>query len=292
MEKLLISEAFCLYRTDYITMRNLSAKTEEGYEGACKLLVRYFTDIDFTALTFADVRNWRNWLFTWQKPDTVRNNIICLRMVLKFCAIRGYTVLNYNEIPVAKREKRTITYLTQEEVEDFIQEVGRKIRGYSRENRMRNVAIVTLLYATGLRNSELCSLNRDSIKNRSFTMIGKSRSERIGFIDEHTEQILNEYLSLRKDHNKALFITHQTGKRMTPGNLRNVFTAVCERSAFEGIHPHTIRHSYATKLLEKRVDLLYIGDLMGHASLDTTRMYAHYANPALREIYERAHNKI
>lgn len=223
------------------------------------------------------------------KPDSVRNNIVCLRMVLKFLSIKGIPVLNYNEIPVAKREKRTISYLTYDEVEEFIAEAIRPRRGYLIENRLRNEAIIRLLYATGLRNAELCSLNRDSIKNRTFTVIGKSKTERIGFIDPATDAIIKSYLNSRDDGNRALFISHQTGQRLKPCNIRVIFQNICQNSHFQGIHPHTIRHSYATKLLERRVDFRYIADLMGHADMNTTRMYSHYSNPGLKEIYDKAH---
>ena len=270
-----ISDAFERYRTDYIIMRNLSPKTEESYTYARNCMITYFTDVDICSLTFNDVRAWQNCMMTKMKPDSVRNHIVCLRMVLKFLASKGVSCLNYNEIPVAKREKRTIKYLTEGEVEAFILDAIKPRRGYQIINRKRNLAILRVLYATGLRNSELCSLDRDSIKNRTFTMIGKSQSERIGFIDAAAEEAINEYLALRTDHNKALFISHQTGQRLKPGNLRVIFQNICDNSSYKGIHPHTIRHSYATKLLEKRVDIPYIGVLIDHASLDSTRIYNH-----------------
>lgn len=270
-------------------MRNLSPKTEESYIYARNCLIKFFSDRDICSLTFNDVRDWQNWMMSKMKPDSVRNHIVCLRMVLKFLSYRGIQCLNYNEIPVAKREKRTIKYLTEDEVEAFIVDAIKPRRGYTIINRKRNLAILRVLYATGLRNSELCTLDRDSIKNRTFTVIGKSRSERIGFIDCPTEEAIKDYLSLRTDHNKALFISHQTGQRLKPCNLRIIFQNICDNSSFEGVHPHTIRHSYATQLLEKRVDIRYIADLMGHASMDTTRLYTHYAAPALKDIYDAAH---
>jgi integrase/recombinase XerD len=290
VERLSISDSFELYRTDYIVMTNRSPKTEESYRGTCKLLIRRFGDVPLDALTFEAIRDWRNWLSTWQSNDTVRGNIICIRMVLKYMAKRGYKVLNYDEIPVAKREKRVIKYLDHLEMEAFIEEMGRPCRGYTLENRLRNVAIVRLLYATGLRNSELVALNRDSIKNRTFTVIGKSRDPRIGFIDSLAEAAIERYLATRNDKEKALFVSPQTGKRLTSDTLRKIFANICERSEFDGIHPHTIRHSFATRLLERRVDLRYVGDLMGHVDLNTTRIYTHYTNPKLQEIYNNAVN--
>lgn len=285
-----LSEAFELHRSYEIVMRNRSPKTEEAYSNTCKLLIRLFGDADLCQLTHEDIRRWHNWLLTWQKNDTARGNIVCLRMVLKFVARKGYKVVYYDEIIVPKKDKRRITYLEEDEVDEFILEAAKPKRGYARINRLRNVAIIKLLYSTGLRNSELCALNRDSIKNRSFTVIGKSRDPRIVFINSETEKAIEAYVCERSDSSKALFVSHQTGKRIRPDTVRKIFVFICNRSDFEGIHPHTIRHSYATLLLDKRVDIRYIGDLMGHADLNTTRIYTHYKNPQLKEIYDKAMN--
>lgn len=289
-ESISISEAFLLYRQVHIVMSHQSQKTEEGYIGAGKLLVRLFGDIDICTLTFENVREWHFWLSGWQAPDTVRGNIICLRMVLKFLAIRGFEVINYDSIIVAKRSKRKVGFLTEEEMDEFIKEAARPVRGYCRMNRLRNVAVITLLFATGMRNSEICALNRGDIRNRSFTVIGKSRDPRIVFINDRAETALNEYLSARDDNNKAMFISHQNGNRMTSKTLRLVFSSITNRSNFERVHPHMVRHSFATKQLDKGVDIIYVGDLMGHVDLNTTKIYTHYANKKLREIYEAANN--
>ncbi len=290
VERLSVSDSFERYRTDYILMKNQSPKTEEAYAIACKLLIRYIGDIPISSVTFDTVKGWREWLTGWQSQDTIRNNVICLRMVLKFMNYKGLSVLNYEEIPIQKRAKHKIEYLTEQEVKSFIAEVGSKFRGYSEMNRLRNQAIVTFLYATGIRNTELCMLNRNSIKNRTFTVVGKSKEERICFIDENAEKVLNKYLSQRTDSNIALFISHSTGNRISSSQLRNMFHVVCERSVrFKNVHPHTLRHSYATNLLQHEVDIRYIGDLMGHQDLNTTKIYTHYTNPKLKEIYDKAH---
>lgn len=290
MASLPLSEAFELYRQDHIIMSNQSPKTEEAYLNTSLLIVRFMGDIDICDLTFEDVRDWRNWLLGWQKPDTARGNIMCLRMVLKFLRKRGYPVMDYENIPVAKRVKRKIEYLLAKEVEEFIAEAARRTRGYPEITRLRNVAIIYLLWATGLRNGELCALNRNSIRNKQFTVIGKSTDERLGFINDRAQNAIDAYLEMRTDNNKALFISDQTGERIVPKTIQRVFRDICNRSRFEKIHPHTIRHSYGTFLLSKGVNLRYIADLMGHKDMNTTRMYTHYENPQLRSVYESAYN--
>src|SRR5690606_21415614 len=138
--------------------------------------------------------------------------------------------LNYEDIPVLEREKRTIKYLTEEELEEFILETKRPHRGYSEINRVRNYAILRLISATGIRNSEVCRLNRDDIKNRQFTVIGKSKDPHISFIDPRTQEAIDAYLALRTDRNPAMFISHISGNRINSKQLRDMFQGLCERS--------------------------------------------------------------
>lgn len=286
--QMLISEAYDLYRKSEIIAGGLSNKTFESYFYGEKLAVKYFSDVDITSLTPADVRGFYDHLLSWQKPDTARCNIVCLRAVIKLCWRNGLPVINPDLIKVPKREKRVIQYLTEPEIDAFIEVVGQRRKGYAEINRLRNIAIVELLSATGLRVSELCRLNRDSIKERQFTVVGKSKSPRICFITKRAEQALESYLSARNDNNRALFVSNETGERITTGTVRRIFQNACNRSEFNGVHPHTIRHSFATTLLSHEVDIRYISDLMGHESLDTTKMYTHFTNPKLRSIYEMA----
>lgn len=286
-----IKEAFAYYIDSEIVVGGLSKKTQETYFYASKLVVAFFGDVLLSSLRLEDVRDFYKHLLTWQKPDSARANLICLRAVIRLFKNLGEPVMDPSLIKTPKREKRLIQYLTNHEMIEFIAVVGQKRRGYAEINRLRNKAIIELLYATGMRVGELCSLNRNSIKDRQFTIIGKSKNPRICFITEHVENSINEYLNLREDNERALFISNQTKNRITPSNIREVFKNACARSDFKGVHPHTIRHSFATYLLSREVDLRYISALMGHESLDTTKIYTHYSNPKLKTVYENAMSK-
>lgn len=288
---MLISEAFDLYRRSEIVAANLSSKTEESYFYAAKLAIGYFGGVQIESIQANDVRDFYEHLLSWQKPDTARGNIICLRAVVRMLKRKKYEVMDPDDIKVPKREKRTVNYLTEPEVREFIDVISEKQRGYSELNRLRNIAIAEVLFASGIRVGELCRLNRNSIKNRQFVVVGKSRLPRPCYITKPAEEAINNYLERRHDREPALFVSNQTGKRITPGTVRRVFQNACKRSDFEGVHPHTLRHSLATYLLEKEVDLLYIGNILGHESLDTTKMYTHFTNPKLRKIYEQAMTK-
>lgn len=285
-----ISEAFAYYRRLEITARGLSTKTDESYLYASKLAIAYFGDIDFSLIGLEDIIKFYEHLLGWQKPDTARGNIICLRSVIKLLFRRKEKVIDPEEIRIPKREKRSIEYLTAPEVIEFIDVIGEKRRGYAEINRLRNIAIVEVLFSSGIRVGELCRLNKNSIRNRQFIVVGKSKDPRPCFISAKAEDRLMEYLAMRTDSNPALFISNQNEKRITPGNVRRIFQNACNRSDFVNIHPHTIRHSFATYMLEKGVDLRYIGDFMGHQSLDTTKIYTHYTNPTLKKIHDTVMN--
>jgi site-specific recombinase XerD len=283
------SEAFSLYISDYISFKGQSAKTQEAYVCAMRELIRRFGDVDLCSLTFNDVRDWKLWLDKGRQPNTVRNYIISLRVVIKFLRQRGYGVMNAEDIPVPQRVYKKVDYLTESEMSDFIAEVGAKHRAYRQISRVRNVAIVRTLYATGLRNAELCSLDAESIKDNTFTVVGKGNKPRICFIDDETLDCIKDYLAYRTDRNPALFIT-LSGKRITPNDVRTMFDMIRARSErFRFVHPHTIRHSYATKLLNKRIDIRYVKEFMGHSSLETTAHYTHVVNAQLKDIYMDAH---
>lgn len=288
---MLVYEAFEQYKRSEVLARGLSKKTLASYNNTQSLFCDYFGEQSkIEDITIDDILSFHEHLSTWQRSDTVRNNLFQVRSVFRYCIMRKVDVIDPMLISVPKKEKRTIQYLTQTEYEEFLEVVATSRRGYSNLNRLRNIAIVETLYATGLRVSELCKLNRNSIKNRQFTVIGKSKDPRICFISDRAERAINAYLDARIDTNQALFIANQTGARMTTCNVRTIFRTACKDSDFDNIHPHTIRHSYATKLLDKGVDIRYIADLLGHQSLDTTKQYTHYSNPKLKAIYDMAMN--
>ena len=287
---MLIKDVFSMYEEEEIIAGGLSKKTLESYVYAEKLASDYFSATsNIEDIQPIDVRSFYQHLLTWQKPDTARGNIVCFRSVVRLCVRKKMEMATQPEdIKVPKREKRTIVYLTPTEVEEFFDVIAMKRRGYAEINRLRNIAIVKLLYCSGLRVGELCCLNRNSIRNRQFSVVGKSKEPRLCFINEETEKAIEDYLKARTDKNPALFISNENEKRITPGTIRRVFANACERSEFEGVHPHTLRHSFATTMLDRDVDLIYIGQLLGHESLDTTKMYTHYANPKLKRIYDMA----
>src|SRR5690606_17056051 len=128
---------------------------------------------------------------------------------------------------------------------------------------------------------ELCSLNRDSIRDRSFTVVGKGGKARLCFLDERTETLLDLYLETRKDNLQPLFLT-DSGHRITPGTIQETFKSIRKATGIE-CHPHTLRHSFATNLLQTNTNLYYVSKLLGHSQLNTTQQYLHLVDYDLQE---------
>lgn len=282
-------EIFDQFIYDELISAGKSKKTEETYITFAKHLTDYFGDnFHLEKINLSEIRDWRDKLSIGRSPDTVRGYVICLRQFLNYCTQRDYIDINVSFIKVPKREKRLIKYLKDNEIQEFIAEVGKPSRGYNNQNRLRNIAVCEVLYSSGLRIDEICRLNKDSIKDRQMTVIGKSREPRIVFISKRAEVAITEYLALRgEDHESALFINAQNGNRIRPDGIRKIFRRVCTSSKFSEVHPHTFRHSFASHLVSEGIDIIYVSDLLGHQDLNTTKIYTHYENPKLKAEYEK-----
>jgi site-specific recombinase XerD len=286
-----ISEAFGAYATDVIAFKGQSIKTEESHYVCMKALIKHFGDIDISELSFVMVRDWKLSMDKRVSVATTREYIIRLRVVLDYLNKRGIKALNPDIIPVPKRPDKVPEFITKEEVAQLIRLTMRKKRGYPLANRYRNAAIVSLIYASGIRVSELISLNRSDIRDDgTFTVIGKGRKARLCFADERSLELLDQYLKLRNDTNPALFVSNDNGQRIKASNIQQMFRLLSAQGNFKiAIHPHVLRHSFATNLLRNNTNIRYVQVMLGHSSLETTQMYTHVVNEDLKAIYMKHH---
>lgn len=290
-ELLSISDAFERYRVDYIVYRNQSKKTEEMHRLALRSLLQYVPDKNIEDLTFQDIRSWKEQIERTKGVNTVRGYILKLRVVVAYIKKLGYHTVDPDIIGVPKRQQKVVEFITEEEVEHLISASFTASDGYSTLNRYRNRAVISLLYASGLRVSELCDLNRTDIQvDGSFTVVGKGGKPRLCFTDMRTRVFIESYLSKRKDGNPALFTSDQTKGRVSKGTVQEVFRRATARAGFtKPIYPHMMRHSFATNLLRNNTNLLYVSKFLGHSSVQTTEMYTHVVNEDLRRLYAEKH---
>ena len=277
---MLLSEAFDLYRDDYIRLRNQSKRTEEIHEGCKKLLLQNIRDKPVENLTMLDIRRWIEQMAKGRRQNSVRVYVIRLRAVIGYLNIRGVECLDARLIPVPKRDATVPVYLTEAEVDAMI----------ACAYNLRNAFVISLLYSSGIRLSELISLNRGQIVDRRFTVIGKGRKPRLCFIDERTEHLMVQYLNTRQDHSDALVVSFENKARMTATNIQLLVRNSAARAGItKKVTPHTFRHSFATNFLRNNGNMRYLSAMLGHASLDTTMMYAHVVDYDLQKQYEKYH---
>jgi integrase/recombinase XerD len=206
---------------------------------------------------------------------TIHRHINALRTFFRL-----YEMDIADKIQLPKVDKALPTFLNFGEMETLLSSIFNK----------RDLAIVRLLYASGLRVSELVNLDRDSIEeNRIHVESGKGKKDRVAYLDNGTLQLLQEYLCERTDEDPALFVNRR-GTRLTDRYIEMLVKTHAKRAGIKKkVTPHTLRHTFATHLLQNEANIMVIKDLLGHASLSTTQIYTHVTDEYKREIYENSH---
>jgi len=218
---------------------------------------------------------------------SVGRKISTLRSFFKFLTREGF--LKANPILVVsspKMEKHLPQFLTEGETTRLIEAA---VRGD--ERGLRDRAILETFYSTGIRISELVGLDTEDIDFISgiVKVIGKGKKERLAPIGEHAIRAIREYLDKRKRTSAAVFL-NKSGKRITDRGVRNIVEKYVRLASIkQGVSPHTLRHSFATHLLDRGADLRSVQELLGHANLSTTQIYTHLTTERLKSVYDKAH---
>lgn len=164
--------------------------------------------------------------------------------------------------------------------------------GASEFQRRRDRAILEMLYASGARRAELVSMNLGDVnmRERRARVIGKGNKPRTVLFNQSTSDALARYLEVRPPINDdALFIS-ALGRRLSYPQVANIFRTYVKLSGLKGkITPHTMRHSFATHLLERGVDIMTIKDLLGHKNVSTTQVYTQVTMTHAQQVYDEAH---
>lgn len=225
--------------------------------------------------------------------------LIALRALLNYFAERDIESLPSSKVKLAKQKaEENISFLDVNDVEKMS-----NIPDVSTINGLRDRAIMELFFSSGMRISELLSLNVDQVsflqdKNskRTFelSIIGKGKHVRTVFISPRSAEWLRKYLTARRDVFKPLFINLRSkdmdNKRLSPRYVQSMISKCAILSGLsKKVTPHTLRHSYATDLLSHGADLRSVQELLGHKNVSTTQVYTHVTNKRLRDIHEKFH---
>lgn len=297
--------------------KGLSNKTQENYFNFLKkffefLQINSLSDLKPHQLTTDHVWQYRLFLSRTRDPkskkylkkSTQNYYLIALRAYLNFLADRDITSLPSEKIKLARDKKeKSINYLKLNQIEKLLLTPNIKTK-----IGIRDRAILETLFSTGLRVAELVSLNVEQfmdIQNKidlELQIIGKGDKPRTVYFSERALDWVKEYLQTRKDArlpdgqaDKALFINYRSRKsesrRLT---ARSVERLVKKYTKLAGLplttSPHTLRHSYATDLLEQGVDLRLIQEFLGHSNIATTQIYTHVTSKKLRDVHRKYHS--
>lgn len=234
-----------------------------------------------------------------KKKSSIHRKVAALRTFFRYLCREGVLEHNPAQLVNSPRVERTLpNHLTIEQMVKFI-ETPETDTVLGKRDR----AILELLYASGLRVSELVNLNLADIDftNQAVRVKGKGRKERIVPFGNHALQAMQDYLAVRgellveADEEKmdplAVFMNYQ-GTRITTrsvGRMVDKYVKIC--ADIHHISPHSLRHSFATHLLDSGADLRVIQELLGHVRLTTTQLYTHVSMDKLMEVYDKAHPK-
>jgi len=236
------------------------------------------------------------------KKRTQNYYLIALRNLLTYFADRDIESLPTEKIKLAKNKTAgNINFLSLSQMEKLLLSPDT-----SHNIGLRDRAILEVLFSTGLRVAELSALNRDQLRIKPDTddlelgITGKGGKNRTVYFSERAIKWLKKYLETRRDDDKALFINYRPGKNIdnspAPRRLtsRSIERILEKYSKIAGLPtqatPHTLRHSYATDLLNQGVDLRTVQELLGHQNIATTQIYTHLTNKQLRDVHRKFHS--
>ncbi len=292
---------------DYLEIeKGLSSNTQENYK---RFLKRFFVwlkknnleKLEPHQLTSDHIWNYKVFLSRYScttakknlKKNTQNSYLIALRSLLNFFNDKNISSLSPHKITLIKnKEKKQIHFLTNDQIQKLLEAPNNETF-----IEIRDRAILETLFSTGLRVAELISLNREQIKIKKdvkhleITVIGKGEKIRTAYLSARTIQSLKKYLLIRKDKNKALFVNSKKHERLTVRSIENIIKKYTIMAGLPTLTtPHTIRHSYATDLLNQGVDLRTVQEFLGHQSVSTTQIYTHITNKRLRDIHKKFHS--
>lgn len=226
------------------------------------------------------------------KTTTISRRISALRSFYKFLYKKKKVHSNpMTLISNPKKEKILPKFLYVNEIEELLGEPDDTVQG------IRDHAIMEILYSTGIRVSELVNIKIGDIdfSNRTIRILGKGSKERIVIYGHVCANVLDNYLNNSREliKNSGLtdyLILNLNGKKLTDRSVRDIINKYMSKTSIQKhISPHTLRHTFATHLLDNGADLKAVQELLGHADLGTTQIYTHVSNERLREVYLKTH---
>ena len=277
---------------NYIKSKNYSDLTVENYK---KDLIEFssFINKELIYIDKNDVKKYLKYLFdSNEKNSTVSRKISTLKSFYKY--LKSESIISINPISTIKypkREKNLPKFVQYNELEELI--------NVSKNGKFgeRNNLIIELLYSTGIRVSELVNIKLNDIdfENKQIRIMGKGSYERYVYYGDYTKDVLYEYINvLRKEllNNKSsdYLMLNKDGNQITTRGIAKIIDKLIKETEIKTkMSPHTLRHTFATHLLDNGCDLRSVQELLGHKSINSTEVYTHVTSERLKSVYFKSH---
>lgn len=283
------------YLVDYLEylkyQKNYSDHTILSYQNDIEEFLEYIEreTLEFKNLEYSDLRFYLMYLKE-EKNDSnssIDRKLSALRGFYKYLANEKVVKTNvFSLVNGPKKEKKLPRYFEYNELEELFNVPDDSALG------QRDLLLLELLYATGVRVSELTNIKIKDIdlSSKSILILGKGNKERIVTYGDYCEEILKRYLNdgylLLNTQNSDYLFLNKNGGKLTERGVRYILDQIIKQTSLnKNISPHMIRHSFATHLLNEGCDLTTVQKLLGHESIKATQIYTHVTTDRLREVY-------
>jgi integrase/recombinase XerC len=273
---------------DYLQFqKRYSLHTINAYKRDLTLFFNFLKKESINEINYINVQSYLSKLYLDNRSSkTISRKLSSLKSYGKY--LSNYKNINCDflaNVILPKKEKKLPEYLHDEELNKILK------MPLTSTLEIRNSLIVNLLYSTGLRLSELTSLKiSDYNKDENiFKIKGKGNKERMVIFSAYSKELIDLYLKSRTDTNEYLFI-NKNGTKLTNRGVETILKNISIKYlGHDKLHPHMLRHTFATKLLNNGMDIRTLQELLGHTNLNATQIYTHVAKNELIEIYSTYH---
>jgi len=284
--------------TYLVAERNASPYTVKNYSHEIGEFIAFAREQGVTQLEQIDrnvLRLYLTWLAAERKArGSIARRLSELRSFGKWLVRQGVLKTNvFDSVSAPSQGKRLPEYLERDQAAALV-----TAPDTSTPAGLRDRAILEVMYAAGLRVSELVGLNVDNVDlaRGQARVWGKGGKERVALLGQPAVRALKAYLRdgrpklLKGKSSQALFINQRGGGRLTTRAIGMILCKYAKRADVPGrVHPHLLRHTFATHLLDGGADLRVVQELLGHADLATTQIYTHVTQARARDVYRKAH---
>lgn len=239
-----------------------------------------------------NIKKYLNYLYDNNlNKNTISRKLSSIRSFYNYLYNHDIIENNYfSSIHNPKKIRNLPHYLKEDEIVKILNNTN-EVNIYNKRNKL----IVYLLYVTGLRVSELVNIKLEDIDkyNKKIKILGKGNKERFVFYEKECSILLEDYLKnvrekLNSNQSKYLLL-NKFGNKLSTRMIRNILNNIKVGTGIEHIHPHMIRHTFATSMLNNGADLMTVKELLGHESINTTSIYTHVTNEKIKEIFNNCH---